>query len=277
MMLLCLLCLAAMAQGMPDSEPLGLGKYPAVVQLQAMNATWQRVRVITGTTWSTMLVKSAHGPADTATADTYFTRGQTTVLHGATYLVLYRVAGGPEVTADAGAALSLIRVRDIVAVQFLGPFDLERTLALDREPAPRRPAEDAEPPRRGNQGLETTLKVNLQMVRNAIEQFQADTGAYPAALTDLVLPLEQAPAAGVDRDGKAVAIPAGKYAGPYLAPVGGISGAAGIPVNPLVNPQAADPDPKNVATHWKYANGTLTVPDAMAETVGADGAKYGEY
>jgi general secretion pathway protein G len=61
---------------------------------------------------------------------------------------------------------------------------------------------------------ESALRANLKLFRNAVELFKADTGAYPAALADLVA--ASAPANGLDSSGASVAIVAADWKGPYL-------------------------------------------------------------
>ena len=73
---------------------------------------------------------------------------------------------------------------------------------------------------------EASLRSNLTIVRNAVDLFKTDTGAFPAALADLASP--SAPGNGKDKDGGSKAITAGDYKGPYVAetPKDTVSGAA---------------------------------------------------
>jgi len=118
----------------------------------------------------------------------------------------------------------------------------------------------------GNKAKEVTLKANVLTIRNAVEQFYLDTGAYPASLEDLTRAKTDPPKTG---NGKAP-IPAGSYHGPYLTAPGGIGGSR-LPINPYVKP--TDPNYGKVSTHWHYQNGVVhpTVP-----TVGktSDGTPY---
>jgi type II secretion system protein G len=100
-------------------------------------------------------------------------------------------------------------------------------------------------------GRESALKSNLQQLRNAIEQFQSDTGEYPDTLADLVAATE----GDVD-----ATVPTGSYKGPYLSTRGGIGGA-GLPLNPF-----ADPKSTTLTDHWNYDNATgeVTCPDAYS-------------
>jgi len=61
---------------------------------------------------------------------------------------------------------------------------------------------------------ESALRANLKLFRNAVELFKADTGAYPAQLSDLVA--ASAPANGLDSGGASVSILAADWKGPYL-------------------------------------------------------------
>lgn len=86
----------------------------------------------------------------------------------------------------------------------------------------------------GNKAKELTMQADLHMVRNAIEQFYADTGTYPAKLEDLSRAQADAPKTGVSDKGGKVPLPAGSYIGPYLSVSGGI-GDTGIPINPYTS------------------------------------------
>lgn len=72
---------------------------------------------------------------------------------------------------------------------------------------------------------ESSLRSNLKIVRNAVDLFKTDTGAYPAALADLAG--ASAPTSGKDKDGGSKPITAGDYKGPYVAesPKDTVSGA----------------------------------------------------
>ena len=120
-----------------------------------------------------------------------------------------------------------------------------------------------------SQGLrDRVLKGNLHHIRNVIEQFKEDTGAYPSSLPDLIRAREDAPTAGVNAQGDAVPIAAGAYQGPYISFTGGI-GNTGIPNNPYKKPDAADYH--NIDAHWTYRNGILR-PATEGETL--DGIPY---
>jgi len=97
------------------------------------------------------------------------------------------------------------------------------------------------------------FKGNTHEIRNALEQFQADTGAYPTRLADLVTSV--AATTGIDLTGKVVPISPGSYNGPYLSTTGGIDGSR-IPVNPygppLIGKAGADID-----AHWEYSRGIV--------------------
>lgn len=113
----------------------------------------------------------------------------------------------------------------------------------------------------GRKARESTLRANLHQLRNALEEFQADTGAYPTLLTDLTLAQSAAPTEGVNEAGGTVTIPTGSYQGPYLSVSGGIPGTDGIPTNPFKHP--SDTDYGDATAHWTYADGVVhpTVPD----------------
>lgn len=96
---------------------------------------------------------------------------------------------------------------------------------------------------------ESTLRANLHRLRTAVIQFNADTGLFPATLSDLTNAKSDPPTNGITEEGDTAAITPGTYAGPYLNVSGGI-GSTGIPVNPFKSPKEADyNDP---TAHWTY-------------------------
>jgi len=88
------------------------------------------------------------------------------------------------------------------------------------------------------------LKSTLNQIRNAIDQFKADTGVYPATLTDLTVTYSSY---------AKTKIPLGTFRGPYLSLSGGI-GDSHIPINPLKN--ITDADYGNLESHWRYSPDT---------------------
>ncbi len=64
---------------------------------------------------------------------------------------------------------------------------------------------------------ESALKSDLKLLRNAISLFQADTGYYPAQLSDLAA--TSAPAKGLDSAGAQQDITASDWHGPYIEAV----------------------------------------------------------
>jgi len=127
----------------------------------------------------------------------------------------------------------------------------------------------------GRKARESTLKANLHQLRNALEQFQADTGLYPDAIADLTLAQASAPSTGVNASGDSETIPTGSYQGPYLSVSGGI-GTTGIPVNPFKHP--SDEDFTDDTAHWSYsADGTGVVHPAVPTSGNTlDGLAYSE-
>jgi type II secretory pathway pseudopilin PulG len=91
---------------------------------------------------------------------------------------------------------------------------------------------------------EAVLKDNLHSLRTGIAMFHADTGVYPAQLSDIVN--TTAPSEGYDEGGNTRAIPASLFKGPYLNIPGGI-GNSGVPANPFVSQSITD-----IAQHWTY-------------------------
>ncbi len=78
----------------------------------------------------------------------------------------------------------------------------------------------------GQRSKDASLKSDLQLVRNAVQLFQIDNGAYPASLDALTN--SSAPASGLDAAGAAKTIHASDWKGPYLqsAPSDPVSGGA---------------------------------------------------
>ena len=64
---------------------------------------------------------------------------------------------------------------------------------------------------------EAALRSDLKVMRNAVDLFKSDCGAFPTAMADITL--DVAPAQGKDKDGKAKAINASDFKGPYLEEV----------------------------------------------------------
>lgn len=61
---------------------------------------------------------------------------------------------------------------------------------------------------------EAALRSDLKVMRNAVDLFRSDTGAYPATLADLAA--TAAPAKGKDSAGADKSITATEWKGPYL-------------------------------------------------------------
>ena len=100
---------------------------------------------------------------------------------------------------------------------------------------------------------ESTLVANLGMIRNALEQFNADCGTYPTNLNDLGVATTTATTIG------ASTVPANSYKGPYLRPQGGLGANAAVPLNPFVASRAtADMEvtgttyARDDTKHWFY-------------------------
>ena len=71
---------------------------------------------------------------------------------------------------------------------------------------------------------ESSLRANLKLVRNAIDLFRADTGAYPANMAGLTT----LPTSGLNASAATCTIVATDWRGPYLqaVPVDPVSGSA---------------------------------------------------
>lgn len=117
----------------------------------------------------------------------------------------------------------------------------------------------------GRKARESTLRGNLHQLRNAIGQFQSDTGLWPASLGNLTLAKASAPTSGIDDANASQTIPSGSYQGPYLNAQGGI-GTTGIPVNPFKSPQ--DSDFTDVTKHWTYGG----IPGGVEPAIPSSGS-----
>jgi type II secretion system protein G len=113
------------------------------------------------------------------------------------------------------------------------------------------------------QAREAVMKANLQRLRSAIAQFQADAGVYPASLDDLVATTPPTTGAG------GATIPPGSYKGPYLNTRSGISGH-GLPQNPFI-----EPTDTNVSDHWTYETADGTVISAVTGST-LDGVPFSD-
>jgi general secretion pathway protein G len=103
----------------------------------------------------------------------------------------------------------------------------------------------------GRKAKEATLKGDLHQLRNAIQQFEADCGDYPAALGDL----QTKPADG-SNGGGGIALDVLAWQGPYLRTPDG-----GLPVDPFTG--AADWT-YTAATGEVHSSSTLTAINGEA-------------
>jgi len=125
----------------------------------------------------------------------------------------------------------------------------------------------------GRKAKESTLRANLHQLRNALEQYQADTGLFPASLTDLTVAKSNAPTKGIGEYGDTENLPAGSYQGPYLSVSGGI-GTTGIPVNPYTS--TSNMKYTDVIAHWSYnvEGPGIVHPAVPLEGTTLDGVPY---
>ncbi|MHB9110734.1 MAG: hypothetical protein ACYDCO_27080 [Armatimonadota bacterium] len=276
------------------------GAYPVQVTLGELTADWFKVKVPAPEGIDTTLILRLMTHDASWAPDLTLTQGQLVNLSGRLYLVVYQLKNQLPTTAEgmgAQAALtpqtllypSLVSMSDLTTLSYAGPFNLEQEIreqARMMEERARLQEERARQAREragrevlaeaGHGDNEARLKGTLRLMRQAINRFKADTGAYPAALADLVLPREKAPANGIDADGKPVAIAAGTYAGPYLPAASGVPEAPGIPPNPYVDTRHEEPNPALVSTHWQYKNGFVGVPEYLFGILTSDGRMLGE-
>jgi prepilin-type N-terminal cleavage/methylation domain-containing protein len=102
---------------------------------------------------------------------------------------------------------------------------------------------------------ESTLREQLQGLRKQVQHFEADCGAWPPALTDLMA--ANGAAISADVDGNGISVDRDGYRGPYLR-----TGDGGLP-----------PDPITGAANWNYDNTTGEVHSASA-LAALDGTNY---
>jgi general secretion pathway protein G len=103
---------------------------------------------------------------------------------------------------------------------------------------------------------EAQLHADLKQMRDAIERFEATTGAWPPALTDVTA--QSADEISADFDGRGGAVERRAYDGPYLV----INGAPWLPVDPFTG-----------AANWNYDNASGDVHSAATLTA-TDGSAY---
>ena len=105
----------------------------------------------------------------------------------------------------------------------------------------------------GRRAKESALRGDLQQLRNGIQHFEADTGAWPPALTDLMV--ANGAAISADTDGAGTTVDRVGYHGPYMR-----TGGGGLPL-----------DPFTAAADWTYDSSTGEVHSASTMT-SLDGA-----
>jgi general secretion pathway protein G len=104
-------------------------------------------------------------------------------------------------------------------------------------------------------GKEAALRANLKQLRDAIERFEANTAAWPPALTDVLA--ANGAAISADADGRGLSLDRNAYDGPYV-----VSPDGNLPKDPFTN--AAD---------WNYNNSTGEVHSSSTLTA-IDGSAY---
>jgi prepilin-type N-terminal cleavage/methylation domain-containing protein len=102
---------------------------------------------------------------------------------------------------------------------------------------------------------ESNLRGQLKLMREAVERFQADCGAYPPALADTVA--ANGAAISGDQDGRGIAVDRAGYAGPYL-----VTGDGALPQDPFTR-----------AVDWTYDSSTGEVHSASTLSA-LDGSAY---
>lgn len=100
---------------------------------------------------------------------------------------------------------------------------------------------------------ESSLRANLKLVRNAVDLFRADTGAFPASLA--ALSATASPTAGLNATGGTQSISTSDWRGPYL--------------------QAVPNDPVS-SSAFSYGTGSTNTGNvtSSASGAGSDGTNY---
>lgn len=109
----------------------------------------------------------------------------------------------------------------------------------------------------GRRAKESALRGDLQQLRNAIQQFEADCGDFPATLDQLVADAGTPPSGN---GGQGLALDSTGYKGPYLRTPDG-----GLPEDPFTS--AAD---------WTYDGASGDVASASTLTA-LDGTNYADW
>jgi general secretion pathway protein G len=104
-------------------------------------------------------------------------------------------------------------------------------------------------------GREAVLRGNLKQIRDAVEIFEANTGAWPPAITDVMA--VDGNAISADMDGNGGWVDRSVYDGPYLR-----TGDGNLPK-----------DPFTTAVDWNYDNSTGAVHSSSTLTA-VDGTSY---
>ena len=98
---------------------------------------------------------------------------------------------------------------------------------------------------------ETLLIYHLGMLRDCIDSSHAETGAYPAQLSDVLRPAASPPTTGINAKGKQVPINPADYRGPYFIV------SEDILWNPITKGRAEGVD-------WMYSKTPPTVGEVRA-------------
>jgi prepilin-type N-terminal cleavage/methylation domain-containing protein len=108
---------------------------------------------------------------------------------------------------------------------------------------------------------EAALRATLHIMRDATASYQAETGAFPASLDDLVA--TTAPATGLNSDGSTVAIIPADWHGPYIRYAGGT-----VPKDPVTSQST-----------WLYQTSPPNVGqiNSLADGDDLEGKPYSEY
>jgi len=118
------------------------------------------------------------------------------------------------------------------------------------------------------QGREAAMMADLYGLRQAISRFEADTGAYPVSLEDLVRSQQDPPQLGLNPiTGREERLLDTKlYGGPYLLPYTGINNC-GLPFNPVI----LDARTKSLDEQWHYrferGEGIVSCPENIGRAM----------
>lgn len=273
---LCLLSIPSLAADIPLGDVL-MGKVaPLTIKLGDVTPQWSQFSLSPEKDQATDLPLMLIGLFPRLQfVNTYFTKGETISSEGGTFLLAYSKPVAPMIKNfspifDRYSEIDLIEnIMSTLAVDKDTPLNLcllnLKTLDIITDIHPANPQQDildsndilkkslSSHEQKAN---DSTLKANLQILRNAIEMFHADVGRYPKHLRELY----ETPSKSIEKD----------YKGPYVKAEGAVIVGTCIPVNPYTSST-------NIHDHWSYNPANGVIEPNMTGKVDAEGNSYTLY